>query len=401
MKISSVFKFSVILLVAVFIGHQIISGFYNPVKTETAVYYTAVDDFNITGLIIRNETLVDSDISGVNHFIIEDGNRVSKDGIIANVYDSESASITVTNIDNVKQKIADIEDILSYNDVEAANLDLINARVEDKVNELILSTSTGEYSTVTESADALLSAINRKQAAIGVDSNLEGRLENLKNELSALSATLPKVKGQIKASQSGYFVSKTDGYESVFTCENLDAITPEYLAKASVKGQGSNVIGKIVSDYEWYIAAEVSINESLNYKEGEELTIVTSVKSSPELPVKVKKINSSKDSTKAVILFACNQMNSELAAMRSGPMSVIKAEYSGLKISRKALRVVDGVKGVYVLSGMQVKFVPIEIVFSTESYIICKKENENGNFLKLYDNVVVKGKNLYDGKIVS
>ena len=32
--------------------------------------------------------------------------------------------------------------------------------------------------------------------------------------------------------------------------------------------------------------------------------------------------------------------------------------------------------------------------------ILCEKKNENGNFLKLYDKVVVKGKNLYDGKIV-
>ena len=94
-------------------------------------------------------------------------------------------------------------------------------------------------------------------------------------------------------------------------------------------------------------------------------------------------------------------MNSELATMRSGPMSVVKAEYSGLKVPRKALRVVDGVKGVYVLSGMQIEFVPIEIIYSTDTYIICEKQSENGNVLMLYDEVVVKGKNLYDGKIVS
>ena len=34
-------------------------------------------------------------------------------------------------------------------------------------------------------------------------------------------------------------------------------------------------------------------------------------------------------------------------------------------------------------------------------FIICEKQSENGEFLKLYDRVVVKGKNLYDGKIIS
>lgn len=401
MKATSILRFFVILIAVIFIGHQGITAFYNPVKTETAKYYTAVDDFNITGLIIRNETFVESTESGVKHFVIEDGNRVAKDGVIANIYDSESASITVTNIENVKKKIADIEDILSYNDIEAANLDLINARVEARLNELILSTCEGEYSGVAAKAEGLLSAINRKQAALGVATDLTPMLESLKNELSTLSSALPTVKGQIKASKSGYFVSKTDGYEQVFTTEDLGALTPEFFKSAAAKEQGPNVIGKIVSDYEWYIAAEVTLSESLNYKEGENLIITTSVKSSPELSVTVKKINISESSSAAVIIFACNEMNSELASMRSGPMSVVRAEYSGLKVPRKALRVVDGVKGVYVLSGMQIEFVPIEIIYSTDSYLICEKQSENGDTLMLYDNVVVKGKNLYDGKIVS
>ena len=401
MKVSTVLRFLVILIAAVFIIHQAISAFYNPVKTENAVFYTAVDDFKITGLIIRNETLVESDATGVMHYVISDGSRVSKDGVIANIYDNESASITVTNIDSVNAKIADIEDILSYNDVEAANLDLINARIGDRVNEFILATSSGDYSAAASEADDLLSAITRKQAAIGVANDLSARLDTLKAELTKLSASLPTVKGSIYAAQSGYFVSKTDGYEQVFTCEDLSKITPEFLKDASAKETGANVIGKIVSDYEWYIAAEVSIDESVNYKEGESLIINTSVKTSPQLPVTVKKINISDSSSKAVILFACNQMNSELASMRSGPMSVVKAEYSGLKVARKALRVVDNVRGVYVLSGMQIEFIPVNIVYSTDSYIICEKQSENGEFLKLYDRVVVKGKNLYDGKIIS
>ncbi len=401
MKATSILRFFVILIAVVFLGHQGISAFYNPVKTETAKFYTAVDDFNITGLIIRNETLVESTDGGVKHFIVADGNRVSKNGVIANIYDNESASITVTNIEDVKNKIADIEDILSYNDIEAANLDLINARVVDRINELIMATSTGEYDGVNEKSGNLLSAINRKQAALGVAADLTPRLDALKSELNALSSSLPTVKGQIKAAQSGYFVSKTDGYEQVFKTDDLNALTPEFFKTAAAKEQNSNVIGKIVSDYEWYIAAEVSLNESLNYKEGEKLRITTSVKSSPELSVTVKKINISETASSAVIIFSCNEMNSELASMRSGPMSVVKAEYSGLKVPRKALRVVDGVKGVYVLSGMQIEFVPIEIIYSTDSYIICEKQSENGDVLMLYDEVVVKGKNLYDGKIVS
>ena len=67
---------------------------------------------------------------------------------------------------------------------------------------------------------------------------------------------------------------------------------------------------------------------------------------------------------------------------------------------RKALRAPDSVPGVYVLTGMQIEFKPVEIIYTGEDYIICKK-SDSDDALRLYDQVVVKGKNLYDGKIVS
>jgi hypothetical protein len=93
-------------------------------------------------------------------------------------------------------------------------------------------------------------------------------------------------------------------------------------------------------------------------------------------------------------------MNAELASLRSASMTVVNKEYSGLYIPKKAQRVIDSKRGVYVLSGMQIKFKPIEIVYTGDNYIICKKSDEDGA-LRLYDQVVVKGKNLYDGKIIS
>ena len=387
-------------VVIIFLGYQIYASLINPIKTENALYYTAVDDFKITGLIFRNETLVKSNSDGVMHFTVPDGSRVSKKGVIANIYHNEEASITLSSIESIKQKIADLEDVLSYNDVGAANLDLINAKVESQINALILSSSTGNYENVQSSENELLSVINRKNAALGRSTTFSKQLKELKAELKELNSSLPSAKGSIKASESGYFVSKTDGYENVFDGKDLGKITPEFLEKAKPRDVDDNVIGKIVSDYEWYIVAEVSINESLNYKEGEELKIVTSVKSSPQLPVTVKKINISESGETAVIIFACNQMNSELATMRSGPMSVVKKEYSGLKIPRKALRVVDSQKGVYVVNGMQLSFVPIEIVYSSDDFLVCEKQTDKEKYLKLYDRVVVKGKNVYDGKII-
>ena len=399
MKKISFAKFAIIAFALVFIIHQSISSFYKPITTESAVYYTMSDGINITGVIIRNEILVQNNDSGVLHFMIDDGKRVSKNGVVANVYDSESASITLSQISRLKNQIADIEDILSYNDLDAANLELINNKISQNLNELVISSAYGNYNLVSKDAQELLSSINRKQAAMGQTANFATKLDSLNAELTKLNTTLPNAKKQITAGESGYFLSKVDGYEQVLTTKDLNEITPEFLENLKVKPNGDNTVGKIVSDYEWYIAAEVSINDSLNYKVGDSLEIHTSVKSSKILPVTVKKINISESGSKAVVIFACSEMNTELASMRSGPMTVVSKTYSGLKVSKKALRKLESKTGVYVVTGMQAKFVEVEIVYSNDDFMICKKNDADGN-LKLYDQVVVKGKNMYDGKIV-
>ena len=95
-------------------------------------------------------------------------------------------------------------------------------------------------------------------------------------------------------------------------------------------------------------------------------------------------------------------MNGQFATVRSAPLTIVTEEYEGIKINNKSIHYSDGVPGVYVIQGSIVKFKPIEIVYRTESYTLCKKsEDGNNESIVLYDEVIEKGKNLYDGKLIS
>ena len=100
---------------------------------------------------------------------------------------------------------------------------------------------------------------------------------------------------------------------------------------------------------------------------------------------------------KAVVVFTCNYMNSELATMRSAKMTAVLENYSGLGVNARAVRFVDGKKGVFVLTGNIINFVPVNVLYSKDNLCICEKQS-TGLRLKLYDEIVIKGKNLYDGK---
>ena len=400
MREHTVLKLFIGLAAVVFLLHQFYSSVYKPITTESAEYYEAVDGLNVTGVIIRQENIILSDTQGVLHYVTNDGSRVAKGGTVASVYDNADASITVNRISELETQIKDIEELQGYNDLQASDLELVNQKINNALSRLIAGNSAGNFSGSAAASAELLSAINRRQMITGEHTDFSQKLSALNSELSSLKSALPAAKGTIRSEYSGYFVSAVDGFEGLLSGSELDRITPEFLKNMKASDVPQNAIGKVVSDYEWYIAAKVTLNESVRYKEGDSLVIKTAVRSNPELPVKVKQINISSSSNSAVVIFSCQQMSSELASMRSGAMTVVSEVYEGLKVSKRALRVVNGQTGVYVVSGMTLNFVPVTVVYNTDDYIICEQQQSNDEVLRLYDEVVVKGKKLYDGKII-
>jgi hypothetical protein len=114
MKKNALIKFAIIFVAAAFLINQAVAAFYKPVTTESAVFYTANNGFKITGVIVRNEILVENNNNGVLHFMIDDGERVAKDGTIANIYGNEAASITLSQIEALQNKINDIKTLEDY-----------------------------------------------------------------------------------------------------------------------------------------------------------------------------------------------------------------------------------------------------------------------------------------------
>ncbi|MEE0946445.1 MAG: HlyD family efflux transporter periplasmic adaptor subunit [Acutalibacteraceae bacterium] len=390
------------VFIALFLFHQIYSALYTPISTQSAQFFTETEGIGFTGMIIRNETPVQRSKGGVMHLRVGDGERVAKDGTVADIYTSEQDSISVNKISELKEKINNIEQIQGYNDLAAVDINLLNSKIDNTLGEILYSCGSRNFKKAREQSDTLLTMMNRREMVVGNTGDFSEQLNTFKNELSQLEASLSEPINKITAEESGFFISQVDGYESVLTTDDLEKYTPEFID--SVEPENSNTgdsIGKIVSDYKWYIAATVTVDQSLPYKAGDNVKIKTLLKSNPYINVVVEAVNLSADRQRAVIIFSCQEMNSELATMRSGSMTIISGEYEGLRIERGALRVNDGQTGVYIVSGMELKFVKVKVLYQSEDYIICEKAVADDNkSLRLHDKVVVKGRNLYEGKIV-
>jgi hypothetical protein len=86
---------------------------------------------------------------------------------------------------------------------------------------------------------------------------------------------------------------------------------------------------------------------------------------------------------------------------------IVIDEFKGLRVSRDAVRLDDdGNSGVYVRRGNVVHFRSLNIIYSEDSFVIASKPSENSGIklththLKLYDEVIISGKELTDGMVI-
>ncbi len=387
-----------VALVLVYLIHQLMSVFM-PLTTGTAVYYEAFDGINTTGIIVRNETILTADVGGVKYFVVGDGEKVSKDGIIADIYSNQSDAQKRTDLKNLEGQIESIKEVQGYNNTAATDLDLLNGKIDTAIIELIKNCRNGVFTDSEALEQELLKLLNRKKIATGEESDFSAVLGSLEGRYSSMLASAPTPINSIKSSLSGYFVSTADGYENILTAQNITLMTPESLSELQPADVSQNVVGKIVSDYTWYVACVVPLERSAEFKVGDTVKLRTTLKSASEITSTVAAINLG-SSNEALMVFACQNMNGDLATVRTLPLTIVTGEYEGLRVSSRAVRVIGGETGVYIISGMQAKFVKIDIVHTVGEFTLCKPAENGESGLKLYDEVIEKGRNIYDGKII-
>ncbi len=399
-KRNKIIRIALIVAILFFFVYQYYIGVYASISTESAKTFEYSEGIDATGTFIRNEVTLTSNEQGTVHFLVANGEKIAKDGKVADVFVSDSASAAASRISEIDKQLKLISEIEGYNNSTAVDVDTINERILTYLNSFVFSVQDGRFLDAADKSTDLLTMMTRKQVATGQQSDFSALKGDLSAERANLVVQMGTPKSSIYSESAGYFVSNADGYESTLTVDNLNECTPEFLKDIKPGAVNENVIGKIVYDYEWYLAVPVNLSDSMHYKVNDTVTVKTDTSSVPKITATVHRINISETDDKAVMILRCNEMNSEFASLRTASVKIIRKEYSGIKVDSKAIRIVNGETGVYVVSGLEAKFVSVKILYSTDAYKICELNTADSSKLRLYDKIIVKGKNLYDGKII-
>ena len=386
------------VLVIVYLGFQIVRSASSSVETQKAQEYTAKKTVSAQGYVIRSESPVTYEGGGVLRYTAADGARVSKNGVIAEVYPAEEQALGRGRLEALEAEIAMLKAAQTKQEGVAVDLKALERQIFDGYLSSLRKLDAGEDAGASDALGEVMGLLNRKQIISGEAADFGARIGALEAQAGKLEAALAKSPKTVSSDYAGYFVRGADGFESAVKFENAASLTVGALERAREAAENvpGSIVGKIVRDYEWYIAAEISEKQAFLIREGADMQLELPFSKIGLLPVKVAALNRDGKTGKAVAVFQCGYMNSELAAIRSQPVRILIRTYAGLRVPRRAVRTDAGRQGVYVLKGTIAQFCEIRILYAASDYFIIAEDGA----VRLFDEIITKGKGLRDGKIV-
>ncbi len=390
------------LFLIAYVGYQAYQVLYNPVKTETVTKYSVYDTIDTEGIAVRSETKIPGEADGFLLYTIENGSRVSKGGVVAEVYPTEADAKAQQELDSLNQEIASLEQIELQGTANRVNLDVIDKQISQLVGEITQGVNALSLSDMADWRARLLELMNKRQITVGTVADFSDRLAALSAQKASLEGAFSAATASITSPDAGYFVNDIDGFEDALTAEETLLLTPDELSKlldSTPDTESSGYIGKVVQNYEWYFACLIPAEDAAEVRIDMSPTLLFPFVTNEAVSATVVATNRDKEGNTAVV-FECSIMSSELSSMRVEPVQIRLREYEGLRVpSSCIIKNDEGESGVYALVGDTCTFRRVNILHSEPDYVICEETDEDG-YLKLYDDIITEGKGLYDGKTV-
>jgi len=381
---------------------QIVMAFYAPLKTETALYYDSVEDVRFKGVYIRGERRIGGGSqNGIVAYTNKDGSKLAIDSVIAEIYSSKEDIFAQQRIAELEAQIKSLSDAKAFEGTDNSQLDSFLGQLADKHLQILNAIDAGDFDKAAKLEGDYLGIQSKISVVKGVSSGYEAKITELESEINKLRASI-KPPSDMRIPEPGYFVSTADGYEDILTYDGALSLTKaeiEDIIKKPSLEIPADTIGKIIGDYKWRMAAVLDTAKTHGIYEGGKVNLLIGAYPG-EVKVTVNSAKDLKDGT-TLYIFDCDLLVDEFVRKRVTSVRILLDDHSGIRVSQSAIRFNEaGERGVFILNGSVVEFRKINLVHTEADYVIAEIIGQPG-YLKLYDKVIVSGKDLYDGKIVS
>lgn len=388
----------VFILVISYVMFGIIGLMKNPSSTVIVKEGTVTKEETVTGVIIRDETIVQGKNlkNGMQH-IVDEGEKVAVGDPIFRYFSTDESQ--------TKSKIAELDNkinlAISENNqiLYSSSTKLIDSQILDKIKEL---PEINSVQILKENKRNVSSLILKKAKLAGDLSPTGSTLKQLINERSKLEKQIADGAEYIKAEKSGIVSYRIDGFEEKLKNDDFSKYTKDYIKKLNLKVGDivpvNSEKGKIINNFKSHIAVISKTQEAKTAKEGQKLSIV--LPNAQMVKGKIVRINREGSNGDVVLIIEFDEGIESLSIYRSIRVDLVWWNKVGNKIPNSAIFNVNGLSYVIRSNNGYNDYVLVKILKQSDDYSIVSnyslvelkelnlKQNISTSLL-LYDEVVL------------
>lgn len=381
--------------------------FYQMIKTYTVTYGSIEEVDNVTGYVIRNEKIIKADIpQGTLKPVKNEGEKAAKGAVIATVHQKSA--------DDIQKKINDLENKINgalanqaKNNIGARifSKDIRNLDEETnrKVEDLCVFVNDNDFGNAVKVTSDINNNLRKRAEINGQFSPANQYVMSLIKEKKNYETNLAMLEEKIAANETGIVSYNIDGFENTLIPGKIPIININQL-KLLDEQRNNNVNKqtrgvKIVDNYECYIAIIFKDSQRLKeVKNGQVLDLRITDIGEDLIPAYVDSITD-KGNGNTLMSLRINQKVEELIKYRKVNISIVWADFKGLKIPVSSLIYVNGKEGVMAVDADYARFKQAEVINKNKEFAIVKENvSAHDNSVSLYDEIIFNGANVKEGR---
>lgn len=399
-------------------------------ETEIAREVTVQDVVDLDAFIVRDERYIDGDANGTVVPLVPDGHRVARGDAVARVCSKEQDAADYAELEETKKIRERYQRLSEQTELNALDMEKLNEDINNAYTDLLSVINSRKYSNLTDYIAELEESYASKQVLRDGTIDLSETLATLDKRIAELEAKNISAK-EVAAPLSGYYISNLDGHETTLRYDDVDSLSVAAV-NSSLKHNPTAVsgkIGKIVASYKWYIIANIDSKYSRIIEIGDVMKVNIPEYGYENVRVKVENLSAEQDG-KIAIALSCNEMNENYANMRIENIELVIEEYTGYRVKTSAIHSYtpeeqsttsadenettttttasttgeqEKITVVYILRGTVMNARRVEVIYTDGDYSIVSNSSKSALGVKpiqRYDEVIVKGRNLKNGRSI-
>ncbi len=396
LKILITFIFMVCFIVIVTNGTKLLQKNTDVyVVANGSLYYEEMTE----GYLVRDEVVLEGNNykNGMVQ-VIPDGERTAKSEVVFRYYSNNEEGI-LKQISELDEEINEILENSGLEILPSDNILSLEKQMEDTINSMY---NLNYLQKIQENKNRIEAYISKKAEITGTLSPSNSYLKQLIEKRNSLEQELEQGSEIMTAPNAGIVSYRVDGLEQVLKCDNFDYLNTELLNSFDLKVGAviplSNEKGKIVNNFECYIATSINTEKAMTAKVGDNVTLRLS--NSDEVDAEIVYIKEEENGR--VLVFRIEEKVVDLLEYRKISFDIIWWKYSGWKISNSCIIEEDDKTYVEKRTAGYTERILVKVLRQNDTYSIVNNYDEdelrnlgytedeisNMEKIKLYDEII-------------